>query len=65
MVVSSSSVYLIIIPLFVHSFKSVGNNSFPIIPLIIVVFPAFDAPIKGINIASYIPKSIITFFISS
>ena len=38
------------IPLFVHSFKSVGNISCPIIELMIVDFPVFEAPIKGIYI---------------
>ena len=38
------------IPLFVHAFKSVGKISCPIIALMIVDFPAFDAPIKGIYI---------------
>ena len=65
MIISSSvkSAYPITIPLFVNSFKPVGNKSFPIIPLIIVVFPAFVGPIKGIKITLYISKKSINCFI--
>ena len=48
--VSSELEYLMRIPLFVHSFNFVGNISFPISPLIIVDFPAFDGPKNGIKI---------------
>ena len=52
LIIFSSSEYLIIIPLFVHSFKSVGNKSLPMIPFIIVDLPALEAPKNGINITS-------------
>ena len=61
---SSSFRYLIIIPLFVHSFKSAGNTSSPIIPLIIVVFPSFEGPKKGIKITFYILKNSTVLYIS-
>ena len=50
--VSFLSKYLIIIPVIVHSFKYEGNTTYPIIPLIIVVFPAFDGTKNGIKITS-------------
>lgn len=47
-----------------HSFKSEGNISSPIMPLIIVVLPAFDGPKIGIKITSYIFKNSIVLYIS-
>ena len=63
--ISSVSEYLIIIPLLVHSFKSQGNISLPIIPFIIVVLPAFEPPKNGMKITSYVFKYSMIFIISS